>query len=249
MGVLVIAHGSSNPSWVQRVDEAVQQVKTDEPLVVSFLEMVPGRSIEDGLRQLEEQGERSIRVLPLFVSSGSTHVEEIAYLLGLVKKPKIPMDEPPIAHHAALSLLPTMGAHPLIAQILVDRARRLSTHPQEECLLLVGHGSEHPYFHKQWVADVEKLGEQIMQEVPFASFSYAFLHPDQLRTVAQRESQRPVVCLPLFLSAGYFTRQVIPSRLEGLGIHYDGETYLPHSAIVRWMEEMIAMESRVSSGQ
>jgi sirohydrochlorin ferrochelatase len=245
LGVLVIAHGSSNSSWVQRVDEAVHQVKTDEPLVVSFLEMVPGRSIEDGLRQLEEQGERTIRVLPLFVSAGSTHIEEIAYLLGLVKEPKIPMDESPIAHQADLILLPTMGAHPLIAQILVDRARRLSTHPQEECLLLVGHGSKHPYFHERWVADVEKLGAQILQEIPFASFSYAFLHPDRLREIAQRESKRPVVCLPLFLSGGYFTRKVIPSRLEGLSVRYDGETYLPHSAIVRWMEEMIAIESRV----
>lgn len=244
MGVLVIAHGSSNPSWVQRVDEAVQQVKTDEPLVVSFLEMVSGRSIEDGLRQLERQGERSIRVLPLFVSAGSTHVEEIAYLLGLVKQPKIPIDEPPIAHRADLTFLPTMGAHPLIAEILVDRARRLSTHPQEECLLLVGHGSEHSYFHERWVADVENLGAQILQKIPFASFSYAFLHPDQLREIAQKESHRPVVCLPLFLSGGYFTRKVIPSRLKGIDVHYDGETYLPHSALVRWMEEMIATESR-----
>lgn len=245
MGVLVIAHGSSNPSWVQRVDEAVKQVKTDGPLVTSFLEMVPGRSIEDGLRQLEEQGERTIRVLPLFVSEGSTHLEEIAYLLGLVKQPKISVDEPPIEHQVDLSLLPAMGAHPFIAQILVERARRLSVNPQEECLLLVGHGSEHPYFHERWVADAEELGEQILQEIPFASFSYAFLHPDQLRAVAERESKRQVVCLPLFLSGGYFTRKVIPSRLEGLSVRYDGETYLPHTAIVRWMEEMIGTESGV----
>ncbi len=48
IGVLIISHGSRNREWVRLVDEAVERMSVTEMIVV-----------------------------PLFVSSGSKHVEEI----------------------------------------------------------------------------------------------------------------------------------------------------------------------------
>ncbi len=83
IGVLVIAHGSRSKQWVRLVDDAAKQVKTDHPLTVGFLELVKGRKIQDGIDALEAQGVNRIFAIPLFASSGSKHIEEIRFMLGL----------------------------------------------------------------------------------------------------------------------------------------------------------------------
>lgn len=99
-GILVISHGSREAEWVRLVDEAVADVAAafmnwpiggggdrgagaNVPVVSSFLEIVDGRLIQDGIDQLAAEGVTDVYVLPLFVSSGSTHVDDIAQAFGL----------------------------------------------------------------------------------------------------------------------------------------------------------------------
>ncbi|CAH1213000.1 hypothetical protein PAECIP111893_03609 [Paenibacillus plantiphilus] len=90
-GILVISHGSREAEWVRLVDEAVADVAAayvnwpigGVPVVSSFLEIVDGRLIQDGIDQLAAEGVTDVYVLPLFVSSGSTHVDDIAQAFGL----------------------------------------------------------------------------------------------------------------------------------------------------------------------
>lgn len=88
-GLLVISHGSRDGSWVTLVDEAIAKAAWPEgvPIASSFLECVPNRTIQDGIDALEAQGVDHIGVIPLFVSAGSTHVDEIAYALGVTAAP------------------------------------------------------------------------------------------------------------------------------------------------------------------
>ena len=57
---------------VSLVDEAVHRLasRMDIPVVSSYLELVEGRLIQDGITALEDQGVTDIVVIPLFVSSG-----------------------------------------------------------------------------------------------------------------------------------------------------------------------------------
>ncbi|MNR46508.1 CbiX [compost metagenome] len=48
-----------------------------------------------------------------------------------------------------------------------------------------------------------------------------------------------VLVAPLFLSAGYFTKKTIPSRLEGLECRYSGEALLPHPLLTDWINRQI----------
>ncbi|WP_010276176.1 sirohydrochlorin chelatase [Paenibacillus senegalensis] len=88
-GVLVISHGSSNKGWIRKVDECVREIRRpdDLPIYASFLEMVEGRTIQDGIRELEDQGVTDLIVIPLFISAGSSHIEEIQALLGVGANP------------------------------------------------------------------------------------------------------------------------------------------------------------------
>lgn len=239
-GVLVIAHGSSKPEWVRLVDEAVSRVRLDLPVETGFLEMVPGRTITDAVQALCRQGVGKIIAVPLFVSSGSTHIEEIGYLLGVVSEPRLPFAEEPIPLEIPLHYTPAMDGHPLIGQIVTERARKLSRQPEEEVVVLVGHGSEVPGFREKWEEGAEKLAEQVQRSLGCKQAVYALLHPDQLREVVRTWSEwHRVLVLPLFLSEGYFTKKVIPSKLAGLDYVYSGETYLPHPLITNWIEEMV----------
>lgn len=245
--MLIIAHGSSKADWVHLVDHAVDQVQLEIPVVTSFLEMVEGRFIADGLRKLEGMGIEEIIVVPLFVSSGSTHIDEISYLLGIKKEIPFEIDEDPIHTDAKIVMCNPMDDHPLIAEILSSRIEELSQNSQEEVLLLVGHGSELDGFRQQWEKNAGSLAIQLKKRFGFKAVSYAFMHPDCLHKRLKALSRKSkVIVQPLFLSEGYFTRKVIPSRMEGLDYQYTGKTYLPNPLISRWIEDVVQQTMKES---
>ncbi|MBW7459714.1 CbiX/SirB N-terminal domain-containing protein, partial [Paenibacillus sepulcri] len=83
-GISPIVQGSSSLSTAagKRLEMAAASGGQTVPVVSSFLEIVEGRLIQDGIDKLEAEGVTDIYVLPLFVSSGSTHVDDIAQAFG-----------------------------------------------------------------------------------------------------------------------------------------------------------------------
>jgi sirohydrochlorin cobaltochelatase len=240
IGVLVIAHGSRSSRWVRLVDDAVKQVKTEHPLTVGFLELVEGRKIQDGIDALEAQGVNRIFAIPLFASSGSKHIEEIRFMLGLTGRLPAASDVAPLNVHAKVAMSPAMDDHPYIAEMLAKRIQALIRKPEEEAVLLVGHGNELPGFKEKWEAGMNGLVKQLRRKFPLACITSASLSSDELQKRADALSQKyRVLVLPLFLSEGYFTDQLIPSRLEGLKVEYLRSAYLPDPGVSRWMEAMV----------
>lgn len=238
-GILVIAHGSSNSEWVEMVDQAVIRVDIDLPMVTSFLEMVEGRSIQEGIDQLEKMGVTHIIAVPLFVSKGSTHIQEIRYLLGLEQEIPLEVDDEPLVIHAEISLAPPMDDHSLILQIVEKRVQELSSLPEEEVVLLVGHGSKLDDFYTIWVEMMERMARHLQQLIGFKQVAYATLLPDQLAEQLKKYASAPTILVPLFLSEGYFTKKVIPSRMEGIDCRYSGKTYLPDPLVSEWIKAVV----------
>jgi len=83
LGVLVVAHGSDEDLWCRQVRQVVANVSLPYPVELGFLEFVPNESIGDALERLESQGVREIIAVPLFISSYSSHIQEIEYVLRL----------------------------------------------------------------------------------------------------------------------------------------------------------------------
>lgn len=241
-GVLVISHGSRSGDWIRLVDEAVEAVRVPEgvPVYSSFLELVEGRLIQDGIAHLEGLGVTDIIVVPLFVSSGSTHIDEISYALGVKDKPLLPTDMKPFAIRARIHFTSPIDDDPIIADIVYAKIKPLSTDPQKEILLLVGHGSIEKGFHFLWRRGLEKLAMRLRALGGFDEADAAMLLPDQIphkmRWWLSRKPQHIVIVAPLFLSAGYFTGEVVPQRLNGYEYRYNGEALLPHPGISRWIE-------------
>jgi len=244
-GVLVISHGSREAKWVELVDEAVAAARLPDglPVYSSYLEIVEGRLIQDGIDHLEAEGVTDIIAVPLFVSSGSVHIDEIRYALGLEQEPALPTDLERMRIRARVHWTSVMDDHPLIVDVLNDKLRPLSTDPARETLLVVGHGAREPGFYDRWRKVIESLAHKLQVKGGYRAAEAALLAPDETQSAMNRLiSAHPdctVLLVPFFMSEGYFTRTVIPSRFAGYEYRYSGETLLPHPGIARWIEEQV----------
>lgn len=251
-GVLVISHGSRSAEWVRLVDEAVAGVRPFDgvPIRSSFLEIVEGRLIQDGIDELERQGVTDLIVVPLFVSSGSTHVDEIRYALGDLPAPSVATGLKPFRRNARVHVTPPMDDDPAVARIVYEKLRGLSERPERENVLLVGHGSGEADFYRRWRRGMESVAAQLKELGGFARVEAAALLPDEAaetgKRLREREPERALLVAPLFLSEGYFTEQVIPQRLAGLDYRYNGKAMLPHPLVSDWMERQIARALRLA---
>lgn len=244
-GVMVISHGSRSGKWVRLVDEAVAAVRLPDgiPVVSSFLEIVEGRLIGDGIRMLEDQGVTDIAAVPLFISSGSTHIDEISYSLGVIAAPLLPTDMVPFRRKARIHFTSPIDDDPDIARIVYEKVKDLSVDPSHELVLLVGHGSIEKGFHRRWRQGLERLAARIKGLGGFDEADGVMLLPDQvgfkMKLWNKRKPGHRVIVAPLFLSEGYFTREVIPSRLKGYEYSYNGSAMLPHPLISKWIEGQV----------
>ncbi|AMA74195.1 hypothetical protein ACH33_16135 [Aneurinibacillus sp. XH2] len=244
-GVLVISHGSRNRTWVAKVEELLQQVHAACPLEVTFLDMVEGRTIGEGMKRLEAQGVEEIIVVPLFVSSGSTHLQEIRYALGFTSHLDIKTWRHPLSIGARVIWTEPMNDHPKIRELLHDRVREFSVRPSEEMLMLVAHGSDVPGFKERWQQMLEGLGSTLCCELGLKGAVYATIHPDTIASRARTASgEGRLIVVPVFLSPGYYTEKAIPKRLAGIPHRYSGRAYLPDQRVVLWLEETIAAHLR-----
>lgn len=246
-GVLVISHGSRDEEWVALVDEAVASVVMPEglPVVSSFLEIVEGRLIQDGIDELERLGVTDMLVLPLFVSSGSTHVDDIGQAFGFPPAAFREGEMEPFTVRGTTKV--TYGSpiddDPVIAELLWQNVRELAVKPSSETLLLVAHGSREKGLNRVWREGMVKLAERVRALGGFARAEIAMLLPNQascvMRALQRRYAGDAVVVAPLFLSRGYFTNSAIPKRLEGFEYRYNGKPLLPNPYLSSWMERQI----------
>ncbi|MEV5029464.1 sirohydrochlorin chelatase [Paenibacillus sp. LPE1-1-1.1] len=247
-GILVISHGSREAAWVKLVDDAVTAAAasprlSDIPIVSSFLEIMEGRLIQDGIDELERRGVTDMYVVPFFISSGSTHVDEIGQAFGLPWLTELEGDLGTFRVSANVRYGLPIDDDPEIAELLAANISELSTEPSNDAVLLIGHGSKEKVFHERWQEGLIKLGERLRAVGGYKRAEYAMLLPDQaaakLAAMQAANPEEAVIVVPLFLSRGYFTNHVIPTRLTGLEYRYNGKAMLPNQAIVKWLERQM----------
>jgi len=219
-GVLLLAHGGA-AQWNERVNAVAKSVDASQPTEVAF-GMASRASIQAAVDKLTARGVTAIVAVPLFVSSHSSVITATEYLLGLRAEapadlkifakmnhgahgaPAAPASEhaahapavdpaSPIAKTVPVRMTPAFNRHPLIAQIVADRARSISTAPANEAVILVAHGPVPEDDNRRWLDDMAVLAEQVRAAAPFASVDYMTVRDDA--GPAMREARRRI-CAP-----------------------------------------------------
>ncbi|MBI3403581.1 MAG: TonB-dependent receptor [Acidobacteria bacterium] len=247
LGVLVIAHGAG-PAWNAPVESAVRSVRETTPAEVAFL-MGSGSKPQAAYDRLVQAGATRVVVVPLLISSTSPHAEQIRFIGGA--RPDYPH-----AEHMALtqvkgpvpiaSVTAAMDDHPLIADILADRAKVLSRDLARETLVIVAHGPNEDDEAAVWTATIERLANQVHRNLPFRRIEVRLLRDDAPKpvkdralaelhdSVAAHAQAGRVVVVPLLLSRGSVADE-IPAALRGLDFAWDGRTLLPDDRIAQWI--------------
>lgn len=268
-GVLLLAHGGAK-EWNARVEDVAKAVDGTRPTEVAF-GMASRASIQPAVDKLAARGVTNVVAVPLFVSSWSSVITSTEYLLGL--RAEAPADlklfakmdhsshgapadhaapataDPasPVSASIPIRLTPAFNRHALIGQVLIDRAKAMSTTPSGEAVILLAHGPVPDDDNRRWLADMAVLADQVKAAVPFASVDYMTVRDDAgpaMREAATQELRgkveahqragRRVLIVPHVMSFGGI-EQGMRKRLEGFEYTMAQQGLIPDDRIVQWV--------------
>ena len=272
-GILLLAHGGSL-EWNEEVRHVADQVDLQAPTEVAF-GMATRSSIQAAIERLAARKATEIVAVPLFVSSHSSVIESQAYLLGLrTQMPEDLKDFAAMDHgsmtgamdHAAmqdsaaaagamkpvtspvpLRMAPALDAHPIVADILMDRAASISHNPAHEVVILVAHGPVPDDDNKLWLHDMGLLADRMRTTTHYAAIDCMTLRDDAddpVRDAATTQLRKKVeevtkggntaLIVPLLLSYGGI-EDGLRKRLDGLSYRMPSQALLPDKRIVNWV--------------
>ncbi len=146
IGILVIAHGSPSESWCSPIRDAVADVDLPYPVELGFLEFVPNETINLAVERLDDAGVTKIIAIPLFVSSHSSHIQEIEYVLGLRETLPLTSERVEVVGVEMERTVASKGGQYVISRMPLeagaDRDMRALGHLEEEPLVPVETDSE-----------------------------------------------------------------------------------------------------------
>jgi len=278
-GILLLAHGG-DPNWNREVLRLRDQLAPEVPTEAAFgmfIDQVQVREIQNTLNRLERRQVKKVVVVPLFVNSESEVMDQIRYVLGVAESPSRTLREriaataargqtPAPTFHShfgsaaadrvrtnlPLVLTPALDDHPVMDEILLERARALSHQPQRETVFLVGHGAVEEDKDRRWLETLGRVAGRVQQRGAFKAVQPATLRddsPEEVRAKAVRSLREKVqrarrdggraLVVPVLIARGGIEPK-ISKALDGLIFAWDGRTLMPHPAIRRWVLEMAA---------
>jgi sirohydrochlorin ferrochelatase len=137
--------------------------------------------------------------------------------------------------------------HPIVAEILLSRAKAISRDPAHEAVLIVAHGPVPDADNALWLADMARLGARVQSSVTFATVQAITVRDDapppvrtaaaaELRATVTRLSARGtrVLVVPLLLSYGGIEGG-IRERLKGLDYEMASQGIMPDDRLIEWV--------------
>lgn len=278
VGVLIVTHGGSlTDEWGELFLEAIREAAIPLPTKIAWL--LPGKlaiptlsakikslvqgKLDEALESLEAEKLEKIVVVSFFVSSYGTEQDRLKYLLGLEPVPEGGPDCQGFDSRQILKpkekivLTPGMDDHPLVVEILLERALELTREPKNDAILIITRRSTARYLEQKKIS-LNSLADKLKEQGGFRDVRFGFVLdikqsfvPDSIRNEETNNIQETVavlnanvkgsvIVLPLFLSDGTLNREEVPRIIAGLGCLYNPKTLLPHRNVSRWLKEMVA---------
>jgi len=261
IGVVVLAHGGSR-RWNQTVRRTVAQAKLSVPTEVVFgMGMHPHEvdQLQQAVERLERRGARRLVVVPLLISSSSEVMRQFQYLFGLREHGPWEAMVRPLTLRTPILMTGPLEDDPAVAEVLVERAQRLSRSPQEEAVVLVAHGPTSDDDDARWHETMERLAAAVRVRGGFQAVIPVTMRDDaptpvqeaataRMRAVVEECSRRGrTLVVPLLIARGGIEAK-IPQRLTGLAYAYRGEALLPHPSIVQWLTRQVEQAAETLLG-
>jgi sirohydrochlorin ferrochelatase len=153
----------------------------------------------------------------------------------------------PVKSSVSIRMAPALDHHPMLAEILTDRATAISHHPDKEVVVLVAHGPNDDPENDQWLADLREIAKMIAAKKSFVRVQAITVRDDAdvpVRELATQEFRKlvsdaddqghRVLIVPVLLSYGGIENG-IRTRLDGLDHVMSPSGLLPDPRIAQWI--------------
>ncbi len=217
-GLLIVAHGSPMPAWNKPVfaleKEVLEVLGKDhsfKEVKVVMMEFAKP-DVAEGIRVMEKAGCDRIVVVPLLIAPSSHSLWDIPSLLGLYTDPEMRQqleDEGAAITRTKLPITVTSTLHrdDLLAEIMLTRAKEISTNPAEEALVVIAHGDDGLRSH--WDKLMKRITSHACGKTGITYADWAYVHVGQTYLAqgtpviaAAMEKRKRVLLVGVYLSLG-----------------------------------------------
>lgn len=255
LGVVFMPHGADY-NWNRTMMDAIADLH-DKYMIDYAFSMGDAELTRRAVERLEKRGAKAITVLRIF-SLEDSFKSGIEYAIGLKDN---------MGHHGMMHGMGMPGRvlssnrfyttggledSPYFAEALLDRAIHLSDNPEDETVILVGHGTRTEKGNQRWLSNLESISNQMeslakSKGLNFKDFKFENWREDWPDLREERiQNVRDMVTEA---SEKNGTAIVIPARttkgghaqkwLAGLDFKHDGEGFAPHPLFTAWVESLI----------
>ena len=199
--------------------------------------------IQEAISELGNKGVSEIVIIPLFLSESNHILKAVRQNISSYKF------EGNIRWHSAMS------RSYLTAQILLDRVNKISEHPEQENLLLIGRGAIDEKSEKIYKKELEQLATYIKARKQYKSVQigvyYSYNADETIREAKDHEVDEMVIhaaaekgrtlLVPFFIGPKYSHMMSLTNfvnrRFENIDLIYNSDEILLHPNVLLWMKK------------
>ena len=258
VGVLILAHGVGENSDRLFV-ESLKPMAENRPTAVAFgMAMMMSSQIQSAVDDLTARGANTIVLVPTGTTEYNSLTRQWEYVFNMRDESSY-LDVPRVETDARVLMTEHYNDHPLISDILYDHTMEQSRNPENEVVIIVGHGPEDIEDNGPDLAMLQPHVDRIRERAPFVDVKMINLQDDAyppirksnvktLRrwiTSAQRRGHDVIVTVAATASFGFQAHVV--EDLKGLDYAFAEKGFIEHPNYLEWIA--MTVEERLSAAE
>jgi sirohydrochlorin cobaltochelatase len=251
VGVIVLAHGVGQNSDRMFV-EMLKPMAERWPTAVSFgMAMMMSSHLQSTVDDLTERGVKTIVLVPTGITENNTLTRQWEYVFNM-RDDSSYLDVPRVQTDATVIMTAHLDDHPLITEALLDFTNTKSNNPENELVIIVGHGPEDVEDNIPDLAILQVHADRIKAATEFSDVKVINLQDDayppirkgnvkKLRrwiTSAQRQGKDVIVTV--CSTASFGVQAHIKQDLRGLDYAFAEQGLSEHPNYQKWIEAAVA---------
>jgi len=245
IGIVLMPHGSDF-NWNETIRRNLSPLLTKHKIEYAF-SMADPKVMERAIKKLEDRGVRAIVVVRIF-SLAASFREKTEYILGLNDQYRRGSHTMRISSPALLVTVGGLERDPLVAEVMLERAKALSQNPAKETIIILAHGTDNEERNQHWLDNLAFLADEMRKNGGSAFRDIRF---DTWREDwADKREEAVERIRDMIEEAGRDggTAIVVPGRTTGQGHgekYFEGLSYRyatgfsPHPNFIKWVEQQI----------
>ncbi len=258
IGLLLVNHGSHSPTWRQTLLDLETDVR--EPITAGGL--IEGiktahmeytePSIASQLKAFDAEGFTDVIIVPIFLTVSSHSFDDIPTIVGQKQDPELieslrAENIECYTPNAKTHITPLLDFTDVLQKNVLRRSRSLSSHPQDEGLVLIGYGDT--AYDREWQELFSKVAQYVEQNTGIGAYSYGWCghivhyNPEETTKAisAVLASKHSAIVIPVLVAYDeMFQKNIIGRGIQavahnGAEILYKPDAILPDSDVTNWV--------------